>query len=135
MIKILICCAGGFSSSALVKHVQDQIAEKGYQDRVQVDFSPFVLAGDKFQNYDVVMCCPHLSHEIPRFLEKHESNVPFYVFPTRMYGNLNARDIYEDAMDIIEQYKITGANPFHFPGEENFFNVQRIHSYRREHKK
>ena len=47
MVKILICCGGGFSSSVLVKHVQDQIAEKGYQDRVRVDFSSIYLVEEK----------------------------------------------------------------------------------------
>ena len=134
MIRILICCGGGFSSSVLVKRVQDQIAEKGYQDKIQVDFSSIYLVEDKFSNYDVVMCCPHLSNSLPHFIELCGGSVPFYLLPTRMYGLLNARDIYEDALDIIEQFKITKKNPFCFPGEENYFSVQRTHSYRREHK-
>ena len=76
MIKVLICCGGGFSSSYMVKKVQDSIIEKGYQDRMTVDYSPFDLSFKVKDDYDVVMCCPHMALNLPKFLEEHGKNVP-----------------------------------------------------------
>ena len=41
MMKILICCLGGFSSSAMTKKVKNEIEEKELQDKISVEFGPF----------------------------------------------------------------------------------------------
>lgn len=41
MIKILLCCAGGFSSSALSTKVEKEIIENKMQNDYYIEFSPF----------------------------------------------------------------------------------------------
>ena len=62
MIRILICCAGGFSSSAMSVKVKKEIEERGLQDELQVDFCPFGTSSDLLDDVDVVMVCPHFAH-------------------------------------------------------------------------
>ena len=71
MIKILICCLGGFSSSTMSVKMSKEIDEKGYNDRVSINFLPFATASrGELDAYDVVMCCPHLKFDVSKF-RKH----------------------------------------------------------------
>ena len=133
MIKVLICCGGGFSSSYMAKALQDDIISKGYQEKMTVDFSPFLESYQVKDNYDVVMCCPHLTLKVSEYLEKYGKNVPYYIFPSMMYGRMYVKDIYRDALDIIEGFKQTQMNPFFFPGEDGYFVSKRVHCYRHYH--
>lgn len=132
MVKILICCLGGFSSSAMSVKMSKEIKEKGYEDRVSIDFQPFALSHKVMDQYDVVMCCPHLKFEIGSFMKKYgEIETPIYLLPPKMYGSMNVEDVYEDALDIVEGFKETKTNPFHFPNEDNVMRIKRICSYRK----
>ena len=130
MIKVLICCGGGFSSSYMVQRVQDDIIAKGYADKLMVEYSPFDMSYKVKDNFDVVMCCPHMALHLEAYVNHYGKNVPYYVFPSKMYGRMYVEDIYQDALDIIEGFKKTQMNPFHFPGEENYMTSKRTHSYR-----
>ena len=132
MMKILICCLGGFSSSAMTKKVKNEIEEKELQDKISVEFGPFASSYKIMNNYDVVMVCPHIKYELPMFMKNYKNiDVPIYIFPPKMYGNMKAEDIYEDALDIIDGYKKRKMNPWNFPGEDNIMVVQRCCSYRK----
>ncbi len=131
MIKILICCLGGFSSSAMVKKVKSEIIENNLQKEMSVDFSPFMNANKLYHEYDVIMVCPHTRYEVNGFVKKHyDLNIPIYVLPPKMYGQMNAKELYIDAVDIIDGYNDSKTNPWHFKGEEEIMTVQRACSYR-----
>lgn len=135
MLRVCICCGGGFSSSFLMRKVKNELVEKGYGDKLTIGFSPFSEVHELYDQYDVIMCCPHLSYKIPPYIEKFGNVVPIYVIPSLMYGTMNVAEIYQDALDIYQGYKLTHNNPMHFPGEEN--NMERKNrslSYRRTYK-
>ena len=44
MIRMLICCAGGFSSSAMAEKAKKEIIEKHMEDKISIDFAPFSMA-------------------------------------------------------------------------------------------
>lgn len=132
MVKILICCLGGFSSSAMSVKMSNDIKELGYEDKVSIDFQPFSLSHTVLNNYDVVMCCPHLKFEMTKYLQKYtDINKPLYLLPPKMYGTMNVEDVYEDALDIIEGYQKNPVNPWHFEGEDNVMRIKRVCSHRK----
>ena len=47
MLRIAICCGGGFSSSTMAAHLNRQLEEKGLQDEVFLEFIPFDLSGER----------------------------------------------------------------------------------------
>lgn len=69
MIKILICCLGGFSSSAMVKKIKSEIIENNLQKEMSVDFSPFMNANKLYHEYNVIMVCPHTRYEVNGFVK------------------------------------------------------------------
>lgn len=79
MIRILICCGGGFSSSAMATKVKKEIEEKGLENKVMIDFYPFSIADEVMKDYDVLMACPHLKFSVPKFIEKNKEDcIPIY---------------------------------------------------------
>ena len=130
-IKNINLLWGCFSSSYVTTRMQKQIKENHLENQVQVDFSPFSLMHEVIDQYDVVMCCPHLLMEIK--LHFKDTGVPLYVLPPRMYGLMKLTEIVDDAKGVIDIYKQTKQNPVYFPGEENILRVTRINSYRHTH--
>ena len=132
MLKIMIACGGGFSSSALVTHLNKDAAEKNLD--VEFFYKPFdfggIGKGGTVENADIVMLCPHLSHEAGK-LAQANPDTPFYVIPTRLYGLMSAEDFMEDAEDAIAGWKETGMNPFTFEGEKTAIRVMRTVSHRK----
>ena len=66
------------------------------------------------------------------YIEKYGNQVPIYVIPAMMYGTMNVKEVYQDALDSYDGYKKTHKNPMYFPGEDN--NMKRKNrnvSYRR----
>lgn len=135
LVRVCICCGGGFSSSAMARHVEKEVADKGMEKKLKIYFSPFVLAPLLFDYFDVFMICPHLQYEAAPFVKKYGNIKPIYVLPSKMYGHLHVDDVYDDARDILYVWEKTGMNPFNFPGEDKNINrMTRMKSYRQTHK-
>lgn len=130
MIKILLCCAGGFSSSALSSKVEKEIIENNMQNDYYIEFSPFILAERKISEFDILVCCPHLIFEVKKMLKTSTPNIPIYILPPKMYGLMSFKELALDVIDIMDLYNKTKVNPVHFPGEENTMMVARHVAYR-----
>lgn len=130
MIKILLCCAGGFSSSAMAEKVKKDIINKGMQEEVSIEFSPFSMAAREFHDIDIMFVCPHQKFRIKEYNDKYVKNqVPIYLIPPKIYGRMNIEDVYQDAIDIISLFKENPQNPVHFPGEDNVMVIKRDKAY------
>lgn len=66
MIKILLCCGGGFSSSALSSKAEKEILENNMQNDYSIEFSPFFTANNKISQFDILVCCPHLIYDVKK---------------------------------------------------------------------
>ena len=93
MIKILLCCGGGFSSSFVAERMKKEIQNLGMEDDVMIEFSPFSIAKNRFLEFDIVVCCPHLNIYVKQLVEKEDIPIPIYVLPPRMYGNMEIKEI------------------------------------------
>ncbi|WP_160690870.1 PTS sugar transporter subunit IIB [Clostridium sp. C2-6-12] len=130
MIKILLCCGGGFSSSALASKAEKEIKENNMENDFHIEFSPFILALKKSSEFDIIVCCPHLIPDVNKLLKKSTPNIPIYILPPRMYGLLSIKELALDVTDIINLYNKNKVNPVHFPGEENTMLITRNVAYR-----
>lgn len=134
MLKILICCGGGFSSSYVTERMKREIVEKKLQDEVYIEFYPFSLVKEKERDFDIVMCCPHLKIYVERLLNETAMSIPIYLLPPKMYGFMQLEEIMLDAKDVIAIYQETKMNPVHFPGEEKLLRIKRGVAYRNVNK-
>lgn len=129
MIRILLCCGGGFSSSFVAERMKKEIQSYNMQNDVSIEFSPFSIAKERFLEFDIVVCCPHLNIYVKQLVAKENVPIPIYVLPPRMYGNMEIKEIYQDARDLIEIFQQTQQNPVHFPNEENVLKITRQCAY------
>lgn len=134
MIKILISCGAGMSSSFLAQKLQIACVEKGLDQEYSFDFYPIHMAETeavyKLKEYDVCMVCPHLRLFVKELCKKYDITTPIYVLPPRMYGTMFLEQVVTDAKDIVEGYKADGVNPWHFPGEDNPLRIKRRFAFR-----
>lgn len=130
-MKMLICCGGGFSSSALARQMNKQLEELNLGNDLEISFSGFGGSHKVIDEYDVALLCPHLRHSIDKYIKDHDKplTTPLYVIPPQMYGLMPLAELYQDALDVIEIYKATGKNPVCFPGEESIIMNKRKKAY------
>jgi Phosphotransferase system cellobiose-specific component IIB len=131
MIKILLCCGGGFSSSAIATRIQKDIEKNNLKEKAYIEYSPFSISLEKINDFDIMICCPHLNIYVKQLLKKQNVPIPIYVLPPKIYGNMKMEDIIMDCEDIIEMYHNGQQNPIHFPKEENVLKIKRDKAYRK----
>lgn len=132
MLRILVCCLGGFSSSALSVKVDKEIKERHMEDQVEVNFKPFSLAARDFSGYDIIMVCPHQKYQVKEYNQKYIKNqLPVYLLPPKIYGSMELDTLMEDAIDILRLFKQNPNNPIYFPNEDNVMKIRRSLSYRK----
>lgn len=131
MIKILLCCGGGFSSSAIATRIQKDIEKNNLKEKAYIEYSPFSISLEKINDFDIMICCPHLNIYVKQLLKKQTVPIPIYVLPPKIYGNMKMEDIIMDCEDIIEMYHNGQQNPINFPKEENVLKIKRDKAYRK----
>lgn len=118
MLKMVICCLGGFSSSIMCEHVKEEIKANGLEGKVSIEFLAFGLFKQRPQDYDIALLCPHLRYQAKRYVEEHEVKTPLYLIPAQIYGTMRLKDLLVDALDLLDIYKVKKENPVHFEDEE-----------------
>lgn len=132
MLKMLISCGAGMSSSALTVHMQKEIEQRGWQNQVKVDFLPFplLMTQQKELDYDIALLCPHLMYYAKNAIKEKELHIPMYIIPSLLYGRMDLQELMEDAQDLLLLYKGSKELLYHFP-EESLLDIKRNTSHRR----
>lgn len=130
MINILLCCGGGFSSSAIAVRMQKEIKEQNMEDRYSITFLPFSLGLKRLDEFDVIILCPHLKIELEKAKKKMNIDKPMYLLPPKMYGLMKFNEIIADIEDVMVMYQQHPTVPVHFPGEDNLLRITRGVAYR-----
>ena len=65
-MKILLCCAGGFSTNMLMQNMKKVVKESAKLDENEFDFTaiPADSLESEIDNWDIVMVGPQVSHKI-----------------------------------------------------------------------
>ena len=117
MLRIAICCGGGFSSSTMAEHLNKQLRERHLEDEVFLEFIPFAnlygddsafvtnVKRDRQSEVDVALLCPHLEFSALDAAEKGKLHIPVFVLPMRLYGLVDIENLIEEAEDVLELWK------------------------------
>ena len=144
MIRIAICCGGGFSSSTMAAHLNKQLKEKGLEDEVFLEFIPFgnLYGGgevafssgvmtDRQDEVDVALLCPHLEYPAKTAVKEGKIRIPLFILPMRMYGRVDIENFVEEAEDVLELWNNGTPNVVTFPDEPRSMTAPRTVSHRR----
>ena len=141
MLRIAICCGAGFSSSTMAAHLNKQLEELG-RDDVTLKFIPFsALWGESpaFQSghveqrqdeVDVAQCCPHLEFPAKDAAKQNKLRIPVFILPMRLYGQIDIKNVIEEAEDVLELWNNGTPNPIVFPDEPRSMTATRTVSHR-----
>ena len=100
MIKIILACAGGFSTSLLVSKMQRAAEKKG------IDVEIEAIAETNVENYsdmDILLLGPQIGHRLS-ILEK-EVKCPVMTIDQYDYGTMNGEKVLEFALQTIKGKK------------------------------
>ena len=100
MIKIILACAGGFSTSLLVSKMQAAALKKG------IDVEIEAIAETNVENYsdmDILLLGPQIGHRLS-ILEK-EVKCPVMTIDQYDYGTMNGEKVLEFALQTIKGKK------------------------------
>ena len=143
MLRIAICCGGGFSSSTMAAHLNRQLEESPYKDDVFLEFIPFsalwgesaaFIGGNQKERQDevdVALCCPHLEFPAKDAARQGKLRIPVFILPMRLYGQIGIDGVVEEAQDVLELWKAGTPNPIVFPDEPRSMTATRNVSHRR----
>jgi len=143
MLRIAICCGGGFSSSTMAAHLNKQLEESAYKDDVFLEFIPFsalwggsaaFIGGnlaERQDEVDVALCCPHLEYPAKDAAKQGKLRIPVFILPMRLYGQISIEGVIEEAEDVLELWRNGAQNPVTFPDEPRSMNAMRNVSHRR----
>lgn len=129
MLRVAICCGGGFSSSALAAILEGGVKKLNKEEEISFVFMPFHEVFKRQDEVDIAMCCPHLQWKVKDVAKDY--SIPITIIPPRLYGLMTARDFIEDAEDLKALWDQKHTNPIYFDDEQNILKVQRNISHRR----
>ena len=144
MIRIAICCGGGFSSSTMAASLEKQVKEKHLEDVASFQFIPFgnLYGGgevafssgvmtDRQDEVDVALLCPHLEYPAKTAVKEGKIRIPLFILPMRMYGLVDIENFVEEAEDVLELWNNGTPNVVTFPDEPRSMTAPRTVSHRR----
>ena len=129
MLRIVICCLGGASSSYVARHLKEEVGAQGLGERASFAFLPFGGLVRHQDEFDIAMICPHQEYEIKAHAADY--HIPVYVIPMVMYGTMPAEYLIEDAEDLMPVWERCPQNPVSFPDEPRSMTCGRTMSHRR----
>lgn len=102
MIKILLCCAAGMSTSMVVKKMNQSASERGIEAHIEaVGLEEFEC---NLSNFDCVLLGPQIKYKLADFKEKADAvNKPISVMNQMDYGMMKGGKILDDAIAMLNQ--------------------------------
>lgn len=103
MIKILLACNAGMSTSLLVENMKKAAQEKGTEIEIKaVGASSVRIEMLKEQGWQVVLLGPQVRYELKR-IQKAAEPIPVDVIDTRDYGLMNGKNVLDKALALLEK--------------------------------
>ena len=97
-MKVLLVCAGGMSTSMVMKKLEKYAADQG------IDFEIAAQSANSYKTvcneYDCILMGPQISYQKDRIAQ--ESGLPVAVIPATDYGVGNCANIFKLINSIIE---------------------------------
>ena len=100
MMKILLVCNAGMSTSMLVTRMEKAAQQR--QLNAQIQAVPVSQAETMLDEWDIVMLGPQVRHQLQYLQKKAEGKTPICVIDMRDYGRMNGEKVLDAAMRLIE---------------------------------
>ncbi|HFL3589650.1 TPA: PTS sugar transporter subunit IIB [Clostridioides difficile] len=91
-MKIILCCAGGFSTTMLMKNMENVVknSKKLNDDDFEFKAIPVDLLKNEVDNCDVLVIGPQIAHKLDYIKPILEpKNVPYVIIDQNTYGKMD----------------------------------------------
>lgn len=103
MIKILIMCVGGSTTSMIAKRTTDAIKKQGLANEYKIDALGFEQgAKQAAANYDVLLCGPHVTFLMKEFEGVYPDKVIAAV-PVATFGRMDGDGIIKLVQEEVKK--------------------------------
>ena len=111
-MKILLCCAGGFSTNMLMQNMKKVVKESAKLNEEDFKFTaiPADSLESEIDNWDIVLVGPQVSHKTDFIASICEpKNVPFTVIDKDIYGTMDGATVLKIALVTYKKHQLANA--------------------------
>lgn len=108
-MKILLCCAGGFSTNMLMQNMKKVIKDSEKLKEEDFDFTaiPADSLESEIDNWDIVLVGPQVSHKTDFIAAICEpKNIPFTVIDKDVYGSMDGATVLKLALVTYKKHQL-----------------------------
>lgn len=108
MMRILLCCAGGFSTNMLMQNMAKVVKDshKLNEDDFKFDAIPVDGLEEEINNYDIVLVGPQIGHKTGYIGEICDPrHIPFAVIDKDVYGQMDGATVMKLALLTHAKYQ------------------------------
>ena len=101
MVRIMLACAGGMSTSLLMNKMKEEADNRGLE--VSVEAIGEKTLEQHLGEFDVLLLGPQVRYVIPNVKKILAGKIPFDVIDMRDYGMMNGANVLKRALEIINE--------------------------------
>ena len=102
MIKLIVCCSHGMSSSALMQKMRNYIVQEGIDAEVHAATTSQIMSHEI--EFDIIMLGPQILFEKNK-LQKEFPDKLVEVIPMQSYGRLDGENVVKLGLQLLEEKK------------------------------
>lgn len=100
MIRVLLVCSGGMSSSMLVRSMEEEARKLSIQLKIESSGSDGIE--EKLKDYDIMLVAPQVRHRFERLEEfAVKAGIPSAIIEPKDYGLMNGKSVLEQVQDLL----------------------------------
>lgn len=108
-MKILLCCAGGFSTNMMMQRMREVVKNSQKLDSKDFEFDaiPADALEDKVDGWDVVLIGPQITHKIEHIKTVLDpKGIPCAVIDKDVYGEMDGATVLKLALVTYKKSKL-----------------------------
>jgi len=102
MIRIMLSCAGGMSTSLLVTKMENAAKEQGIESKIWAIGESGI--SKEVGNFDVVLLGPQIRYKLKAVEKLLDGKYPVAVIDMRDYGTMNGEKVFNTAMELYNNF-------------------------------
>lgn len=102
MIRILLCCAAGMSTSLLVTKMEKSAADRGIEAKIWAVSEKSVAAEEG--NFDILLIGPQIRYKLKEFEKKYSDQLPVSMIDMKDYGRMDGEKVVDLALKLYEDF-------------------------------
>lgn len=105
MVKIMLACSAGMSTSLLVTRMEKSAAERGLECKIWAVSETQLLTEYTNDPADVILVGPQVRFRLNGIKEQVKNAIPVDVIDMRTYGMMDGAKVLDQALKMIEDWK------------------------------